>query len=147
MCAADVAIAVTLVYTACMPLFLCSHHIPCARLLAVELIFSKLCECSALNPDSDVEEEGGASLFFDEAEVCCNVTPSRSHNADMQQSENMCLSYIGQPSKACLAFLQANAQEGVHRSSNLLCQPMRLWPCKQLVYLLQSSIVATCWFS
>jgi hypothetical protein len=36
---------------------------------AVEAIFGKLCECSALNPDSDVEDEAGAQLFFDEAEV------------------------------------------------------------------------------
>jgi CO dehydrogenase/acetyl-CoA synthase gamma subunit (corrinoid Fe-S protein) len=35
----------------------------------VESIFAKLCECSALNPDSDVEDEAGAQLFFDEAEV------------------------------------------------------------------------------
>lgn len=36
---------------------------------SVEAIFAKLCECSALNPDTDVEDEAGAQLFFDEAEV------------------------------------------------------------------------------
>uniref|UniRef100_A0A383VXT1 Methylosome subunit pICln n=1 Tax=Tetradesmus obliquus TaxID=3088 RepID=A0A383VXT1_TETOB len=40
---------------------------------AVEAIFSKLCECSALNPDSDVEDEAGAQLFFDEAEVLAGL--------------------------------------------------------------------------
>jgi hypothetical protein len=40
-----------------------------AAAAAVEAIFGKLCECSALNPDSDVEDEAGAQLFFDEAEV------------------------------------------------------------------------------
>jgi hypothetical protein len=42
-----------------------------AAAAAVESIFSSLCECSALNPDSDVEDEAGAQLFFDEAEVRC----------------------------------------------------------------------------
>eukprot|EP00878_Enallax_costatus_P022536 GHUV01023910.1.p2 GENE.GHUV01023910.1~~GHUV01023910.1.p2 ORF type:complete len:182 (+),score=61.96 GHUV01023910.1:677-1222(+) len=46
----------------------------------VEPMFSKLCECSALNPDSDVEEEGGASLFFDEAEVLAGL-PSEQRAA------------------------------------------------------------------
>lgn len=36
---------------------------------AVESLFQALCDASALNPDSDMEEEGGAQLFFDEAEV------------------------------------------------------------------------------
>lgn len=40
---------------------------------AVEAIFNKLCECSALNPDSDVEDEAGAQLFFDEAEVLAGL--------------------------------------------------------------------------
>jgi hypothetical protein len=35
----------------------------------VEALFAALCDASALNPDSDMEEEGGAQLFFDEAEV------------------------------------------------------------------------------
>ncbi|KAF8071281.1 mnmA [Scenedesmus sp. PABB004] len=39
----------------------------------VEAIFAKLCECSALNPDSDAEEEGGAQLFFDDAEVLAGL--------------------------------------------------------------------------
>ena len=36
---------------------------------AVEELFQALCDASALNPDSDMEEEAGAQLFFDEAEV------------------------------------------------------------------------------
>eukprot|EP00879_Flechtneria_rotunda_P021851 GHRR01023042.1.p1 GENE.GHRR01023042.1~~GHRR01023042.1.p1 ORF type:complete len:199 (+),score=62.20 GHRR01023042.1:214-810(+) len=56
----------------------------------VEAIFSKLCECSALNPDTDAEEEAGAQLFFDEAEVsdCKGVWTtglSSSTKADSRQ--------------------------------------------------------------
>jgi hypothetical protein len=39
--------------------------------VAVEGLFQALCDASALNPDSDMEEEAGAQLFFDEAEVRC----------------------------------------------------------------------------
>ena len=50
-------------------------------LAAVESIFSQLCECSALNPDSDAEEEGGAQLFFDEAEVSAHTVCLAAHAA------------------------------------------------------------------
>jgi hypothetical protein len=41
----------------------------CLLAAAVEALFQALCDASALNPDSDMEEEAGAQLFFDEAEV------------------------------------------------------------------------------
>lgn len=44
------------------------QHVP-VLCPAVESLFQALCDASALNPDSDMEEETGAQLFFDEAEV------------------------------------------------------------------------------
>jgi hypothetical protein len=41
----------------------------CLLAAAVEALFHALCDASALNPDSDMEEVAGAQLFFDEAEV------------------------------------------------------------------------------
>ncbi|GBF89912.1 hypothetical protein Rsub_02616 [Raphidocelis subcapitata] len=40
---------------------------------AVEAIFKAMCDCSALNPDSDNEDDGQAELFFDEAEVLAGL--------------------------------------------------------------------------
>lgn len=42
-------------------------------MVAVEALFQALCDASALNPDSDMEEEAGAQLFFDEAEVLAGL--------------------------------------------------------------------------
>lgn len=39
----------------------------------VESLFQAVCDASALNPDSDMEEEAGAQLFFDEAEVLAGL--------------------------------------------------------------------------
>lgn len=40
----------------------------------VEDIFKVLCDCSALNPDSDAEEEGEGEFFFDEDEVLAGLS-------------------------------------------------------------------------
>jgi len=55
-----------------MCLLLCAwlhHGWWCPHVGAVDALFQALCDASALNPDSDMEEEAGAQLFFDEAEV------------------------------------------------------------------------------
>lgn len=52
---------------------------PCA----VEALFQALCDASALNPDSDMEEEAGAQLFFDEAEVR-SILKAQHQHGDMQ---------------------------------------------------------------
>jgi DNA-directed RNA polymerase specialized sigma24 family protein len=49
---------------------MCIH---CGCVIAVEALFQALCDASALNPDSDMEEEAGAQLFFDEAEVLAGL--------------------------------------------------------------------------
>lgn len=46
-----------------------AHAMLALPVTAVEPLFQALCDASALNPDSDMEEEAGAQLFFDEAEV------------------------------------------------------------------------------
>lgn len=48
---------------------LCACQLALVLWPAVESLFQALCDASALNPDSDMEEEAGAQLFFDEAEV------------------------------------------------------------------------------
>lgn len=48
---------------------LCACKLALVLWPAVESLFQALCDASALNPDSDMEEEAGAPLFFDEAEV------------------------------------------------------------------------------
>ncbi|KAI8467187.1 MAG: regulator of volume decrease after cellular swelling-domain-containing protein [Monoraphidium minutum] len=40
---------------------------------AVEALFKAMCDCSALNPDSDNEDDGQAELFFDEAEALAGL--------------------------------------------------------------------------
>jgi len=35
----------------------------------VEPLFQTLCDCAALNPDSDIDDEDAGDFFFSEAEV------------------------------------------------------------------------------